>query len=144
MDLMPEASSAPPQARRRYVWRSLISGFLFLPLYLGSQIYAEAGGNPTIALIAGYAGLFALLFLLYEFYVLMRQLDELQQRIHVTALALGFGAVVTLMTILGMNLQLWSADALPGDLTALVTTMAVPLGLVFYYIALHIVKRRYE
>lgn len=144
MDLMPEASSAPPRARQRYMWRSLTCGLLFLPLYLGSQIVESGGGDRVLVLVMGYAGLFFLLFLLYEFVVLMRQLDELQQRIHVTALALGFGAVATLMTVLGMHLELWNADQLPGGLTAMVGTMAMPLSLVAYYIALHIVKRRYE
>jgi hypothetical protein len=144
MDFMPEASSAPPQARRRYMWRSMTGGVLFVPLYVGSHI-AKTGGLPQVwVLLLGYAGLFALLWLLYEFVHLMRQLDELQQRIHVTALAQGFGAVAALLTIGGMSLEFWNVDILPGDLLAVISTMAMPLGILAYYVALLFVKRRYE
>lgn len=144
MDLMPEASSAPPAARRRYKWRSLTGGLLFLPLYLGSPIAESGGASHLLVLIAGYGGVLALVWLLYEFVHLIRQLDELQQRIHVTALAMGFGSVATLLTISGMSLELWNTENLPGQLIAVVGTMAMPLGIAAYYISLHIVKRRYE
>jgi hypothetical protein len=144
MDLMPEASSAPPQARRRYVWRSLVLALSFLPLYLGSQIAEDAGAASALVLAMGYGGLVALLLLMYEFQHLIRQLDELQQRIHLTALALGFGTVGFVFTLTGMHLELWNAAGLPEGVTATLLTMLMPAGLVAYYIALIIVKRRYE
>lgn len=144
MDLMPEASSAPPAARRRYVWRSLTLGVLFLPLYLGSQIIDAEGAPHALVLAMGYGGVLALLWLLYEFQHLIRQLDELQQKIHITALAIGFGMIGTLATVIGMTLELTNADNLSGGLTAVVATLTMPMGIAGYYIALHFVKRRYE
>lgn len=144
MDLMPEASSAPPAARRRYKWRSLTSGVLFLTFYLGSQVAARAGLPPLVVLAAGYAGFAALLWLIHEFVHLIRQLDELQQRIHVTALAMGFAGVAALLTTGGMTLTLWEFYSLRDDLAAIIATQSLPLGILAYYIALHIVKRRYE
>lgn len=144
MDLMPEASSAPPAARRRYKWRSLIAGGLFLILYLGSQMAGKAGVFLPLVLIAGYAGLAALLWLIYEFIHLMRQLDELQQRIHITSLAIGFGVIGAVLTTGGMTLTLWNIDALRDDLVSFIATQTLPLGILAYYIALHVVKRRYE
>ncbi len=143
MDLMPEASSAPPAARRRYKWRSLTAGLLFLPLYLGSQIADAEGVFRPFVLAAGHASLVALVWLIYEFIHLMRQLDELQQRIHITSLAAGFGVVGTVLTTGGLMLTVWNVDALP-DLVAIVAIQALPLGVLTYYIALHVVKRRYE
>ncbi|MEE2525440.1 hypothetical protein V0U79_03605 [Hyphobacterium sp. HN65] len=144
MDLMPEASSAPQAAKRRYVWRSLTAGLLFLPFYLGSQIAEDAGTSRLVVLVMGYAGMLALLWLIYEFVHLMRQLDELQQRIHITALACGFGAVALLISIGGMTLELWNISVLRDGVLGLFGTMAMPLGIIAYYVALHLVKRRYE
>lgn len=144
MDLMPEASSAPPAARRRYKWRSLTAGALFLPLYIGSLIADAEGVFRPVVLLAGHAGLAALLWLIYEFIHLMRQLDELQQRIHIMSLAIGFGVVGTVLTTGGIMLTVWNVDAFRDGLTAKIAIQALPLGILAYYIALHVIKRRYE
>lgn len=144
MDLMPEASSAPPAARRRYKWRSLTDGSLFLPLYLGSQIADAQDVFRPLVLLVGHAGLAALFWLIYEFIHLMHQLDELQQRIHITSLAIGFGLVATLLMTGGMTLRIWNVDVLRDDLASIIAIQTLPLGVLAYYIALHVIRRRYE
>jgi hypothetical protein len=70
----------------------------------------------------------------YEFVVLMRSLDELQQRVHVTSIAIGFGAAV-------MIALLWTFAsallALPGFDPVFTFVLAI-LG---YYMALFFTAR---
>lgn len=143
MDLMPEASSAPPAVRRRYKWRSLILSFGFVLAFLGSaKIGAQDG--PLAAEIA-LAGL-ALLFLVAigrEFVTLMRALDELQQVIQTRAMAIGFAVILIALTLFGMLSELFADGGMDASLS-LMASLAMPAGLVAYIVALHFVKRRYE
>ncbi|MDJ0654510.1 MAG: hypothetical protein QNJ40_10175 [Xanthomonadales bacterium] len=150
MDFMPEASSAPPAVRKRYVRRSLLSCFLFLSCYLGGRTAADVMANPLAGQIVATVGVIAFGWLLYEFWVLLRQLDELQQRIHLTALAIGFGSVLTLICAFGlMSGIIFGAGGLKelpwmGDISIVLSSATLPFGLIAYYAALHFVKRRYE
>lgn len=143
MDLMPEASSAPPNARQRYIQRSLTAGSLFLLLYLGSHWAESQGMVRPLIMAMGYGGIVALLWMLYEFVHLVRQLDELQQRIHIMALAVGFGSVALLITIVGMSAG-FSGGWLPVNVVAKFAALALPAGIIAYYVSVHLVKRRYE
>ena len=90
---------------------------------------------PDLALLAAPLLLIALV---YEFSVLMRALDELQSRIHMTALALAGGFSATLMTSWAI---LVSASLLPRSDLELVFGLPV-MGL-SYYAALFFITRRY-
>jgi MFS family permease len=143
MDLMPEASSAPPAARRRYFWRSLTMSLVFLATYLGSAVAVTMGGSQ--ALVAGLtlAAFVCVILLGYEFVTLIRTLDELQQMIQIRAMAIGFASVLIVMTALGLLSELFADGALDGVLS-LAAAISMPAGLLAYILTVHIVKRRYE
>lgn len=127
--LLPETWSAPAKARKRYVRRTLIAGFA-LGLAIGASLHERV---PEALLLTAVP---LIVYLVWEFAVLLRALDELQSRIHVTALAVAGGVVCTAMTLIGVIALIWTVDA-PG------LSFALPvLGLV-YYVALFIVSRRY-
>ena len=131
--LMPETASAPASARRRYVLRSaiLLPGFL-----LGFLI-------PSVMELGGLGiGLqvLSVLFcigLIFEFVVLMRALDELQNRIHMTALAIAGGAVAGTGT-------LWGVIAMMSALSGPEAAFAMPVFGLAYYAALFFVSRHYQ
>ncbi|MBI1235723.1 MAG: hypothetical protein GC188_03465 [Alphaproteobacteria bacterium] len=143
MDLMPEASSAPPAARRRYFWRSLTLSLVFLATYLGSAVAVTMGGSQ--ALVAGLtlAAFVCVILLGYEFVTLIRTLDELQQMIQIRAMAIGFASVLIVMTALGLLSELFADGALDSVLS-LTAAISMPAGLLAYILTVHIVKRRYE
>lgn len=130
--IMPETASAPSRARGRYVRRSSILGG-GLGMLIGLSVVDSV---PDVALLAAP---FLLIALVYEFSVLMRALDELQSRIHMTALALAGGFTATLMTSWAI---LVSANLLPRSDIELV--LGLPVMGLGYYAALFIVTRRYE
>ncbi|WP_440959038.1 hypothetical protein ACFELO_02720 [Oceanicaulis sp. LC35] len=130
--IMPETASAPSKARQRYILRSsLIGGALGMLIGLSA-----VGSVPDLALIVSPILLVALV---YEFSALMRALDELQSRIHMTALALGGAASATFMTSWAL---LVSANILPRSDIEL--AFGLPLMGLGYYLSLFFVSRRYE
>lgn len=141
--LVPEASSAPPKARRRYAIRtiplSLIFVFSFLATSL-SKVFEMGGPFQPWLLIASTL---SFLVIVFEFVVLMRSLDELQQRIHVTSLAIGFGAVGVLNFLIG-GFQLIYTPSDPDELLELVGVMSLPAAILIYYTFLHIISGRYR
>ena len=150
MDLMPEASSAPPAVRKRYQWRSLTLSLVFLACYMGGRTMADVMDEPLPGQLVATLGVIALGWLLYEFSLLLSKLDELQQRIHLTALALGFGAALTMICGFGLVAGILFGAGEPvevpkvGDVSIVLASITLPLGLIAYYVALHFVKRRYE
>lgn len=132
-NLLPESATAPPAARRRYLWRSLICGLVvmislialleaWLPPALGWLVYAILAGG----VLAGA----------YEFARLILSLDEMQQRIHTGALALAGGLVTSFAT-------LWGLAALLFEISAPNAVFAGPAFAVAYYAALIFVARRF-
>ena len=129
--IMPETASAPSMARKRYILRSSLIGGA-----LGMLIGLKAVDSvPDLALVASPILLVALV---YEFSALMRALDELQFRIHMTALALGGAASATFMTSWAL---LVSATLVPR--TDIELAFGLPLMGLGYYLALFFVSRRY-
>ncbi|WP_109261073.1 hypothetical protein [Hyphobacterium indicum] len=143
MDLMPEASSAPPAVRRRYFWRSLTLSLVFLATYLGSAVAVTMGGSQVLVAGLTLAAFVCVILLGYEFVTLIRTLDELQQMIQIRAMAIGFASVLIVMTALGLLSELFAEGALDGVLS-LAAAISMPAGLLAYVVAVHIVKRRYE
>lgn len=129
--IMPETASAPPKARRRYIRRSSVFGGA-LGLLIGLSLVDSV---PELALLAAP---FLLVALVYEFSMLMRALDELQFRIHMTALALAGGVTATLMTSWAV---LVSASLVPRSDLELV--FGLPIMGLLYYAALFFITRRY-
>lgn len=142
INLIPESSSAPPKARRRYNRRSVALAVLMLPVTALGTWLAESDVAPALA-AAGIAAILAVLAMFaYEFTRLMRSLDELQYRIHLTALAVGLGSALLGLMALGVVSALtglMSAKAL-----ALIAVLAMPAALFVYYIFLHLGLRRYR
>lgn len=143
MDLMPEASSAPPAARRRYFWRSLTLSLVFLATYLGSVVAVTMGGSQTLVAGLTLAAFVCVILLGYEFVTLIRTLDELQQMIQIRAMTIGFASVLIVMTALGLLSELFADGALDSVLS-IAAAISMPAGLLAYVVAVHIVKRRYE
>jgi len=130
--IMPETASAPPKARKRYVRRSSLAAL---------AIVLSSGLAVSVSPEALFFGVEALLivFLVWEFSVLMRALDELQFRIHMTALAIAGGVAATSCTVLSVI-----ALAGEGQLPALAGALALPTMGIGYYIALFVIARRYS
>jgi len=137
-DFIPEAHTAPPAARRRYIWRTL---GLVTALLVGFVVfYGLGGGQPEraglnlamIVLLIVFVGAAA-----YEMIALIRSLDELQQRIHVLAWAIGFGIAVHVAFICGIAAHLGLGVRFDPMLVILV---AVP----GYYLSLFFVGRYYR
>ena len=143
INLIPESSSAPPAARKRYNRANIGISVVFLPVMLGTAWLGETGAYPLLTAIGVALTVGLIAVLVYEFVRLMLALDELQNRIHVTALAIGFAAVTLTMLALGF------ADALlglpdPGEHWPVLAIMMLPAGSFVYYIALHLILRRYR
>lgn len=127
--LLPETASAPAAARKRYAWRSTLAAFVFgvcagLSFVQGERAVLLLSGLPVI------------LYMVWEFTVLMRALDELQFRIHMTALAIAGGAVCTILTLIGVVDLVW-------PLPAFGIVFALPALVPVYYLALFVLSRRY-
>ena len=140
--LILEASSAPPQARRRYIVRSTTLSILFGALIIATAVMSKAGAGagPTLAIWAVCC--LALAGLVSEFVALMRSLDELQIRIHLAALAIAFGAVSAVVTMAGLAAAFLGAEG--SDWPFLAAAAAMPGGVIGYIIVLQFAQRRYE
>lgn len=143
INLMPESSSAPPHARKRYKWRSISLSLLFAALFMGAALARK--NEIPVSLVGALAilSLIALGALVYEFIILMRSLDELQGRLHVTALAIGFGALMLALFLLGAGTA-FTGGQLDSEVLETVMVLSLPAGLIAYYIALHVILRRYR
>ena len=140
INLIPESSSAPPAARKRYNTRSVLLSLVFVVCFPLSGILAGTGGSLWIAYAVFAASILSVLALSYEFVCLMRSLDELQQRIHITALAIGFGFAGVAITLWGMASLVTDAAMFTADEAVFV----LPAALIGYYAALHFFLRQYR
>ena len=138
INLLPETYSAPPSARRRYIWRTTALILAVLALQAG---YYMAGGNPGEASPPNLAMLVICIAFVaaasYEIIVLIRALDELQQRIHILAWAIGGCLAVTVVFLWGVATTLVGAPPFEPIMSVLV---AVP----GYYASLFLLGRRYS
>ena len=135
--LIPEASSAPPNARKRYLRWSSVAGLsagvsvgMLTALHDEDVPYALIMAIAAVLIIAAVAAT-------REFIILMRSLDELQSRIHMTALAIGFGLTAIFVV-------LWEALSFVAPVPAFEALLVFPIGIAGYYAALHLVSRRYR
>lgn len=143
INLIPESSSAPPEARKRYNRRSVAISVLLFPLML-ALIWLEASDARPVWLGAGVAAILLVLALFaYEFTRLMASLDELQYRIHVTALAVGFCSVALLVMSLGVVGAFFELGFIADDWPVL-AVLVLPAGMIGYYIALKAFLRKYR
>ena len=95
INLVPETYSAPPSARRRYIWRTIALVSVMLVAFVA--FYALGGGEPDRPVLNLTMVGLCLAFVAAgtnETVVLIRSLDELQQRIHILAWAIGMSAAV--------------------------------------------------
>ncbi len=134
INLVPETHTAPPAARRRYIWRSMaILAAVMMAVIALVWLAPQSSLWPRLVAVLAVAGL---AIGTYEFAVLMRALDELQQRIHMMALAIGCGGAVMIVSgsaVLSVLLQ-WEAFE-----PAFTVVIAVP----GYYIFLFVLSRRF-
>jgi hypothetical protein len=143
INLIPESSSAPPAARKRYNRANIGITVLFLPVMLGTTWLGETGASPVLIAVGVVLTIGLIAALVYEFVRLMLALDELQNRIHVTALAIGFGAVTLTMLALGF-IDVLLGFPNPGEHWPVLAILMFPTGSFVYYIALHLILRRYR
>lgn len=119
--------------------RLLVASIVFFLSYLAAVVLQEiltlrglAGWAVSLLPVAGF------LFFVLEEVRMVRQLDELQRRIQLEALAIGFPSAMVLMMLLGF---LQRVDLLPH---ALSTIRDVWVVLPFcYFIGLLFARRRY-
>ncbi|WBQ11697.1 hypothetical protein L2D00_07495 [Hyphomonadaceae bacterium BL14] len=134
INLVPETHTAPPSARRRYIWRSMGMLVIAMTCVLAVDWLTPDGGIwPVIIaglLVAGLA------FGVYEFVVLMRALDELQQRIHMMALAIGCGGAVMIITALALVTMVLQWGSVQPAFTVVIAVAG-------YYVSLFALGRRY-
>lgn len=135
INLVPETHTAPPSARRRYIWRSMGMLAIAMTCVLAVGWLTPDGGIwPVIIaglLVAGLA------FGVYEFVVLMRALDELQQRIHMMALAIGCGAAVMIITALALVTVVLQWGSVEPAFTIIIAVAG-------YYLSLFALTRQYS
>jgi len=145
--LLPETYSAPPAARRRYALRSaltVLTAFAAagLVMALGATIPETVRAAVLLLVVAA-----ALLVFVYEFVALLRSLDELQQRLHILACAIGAGAAALIVSLAGAAQLLFGWESFNLPLTRLVTVLlpvlALPLAGTVYYVAVFWLARRY-
>lgn len=127
--IMPETASAPPKARRRYVVNGSVAGALAVLATL--LVHWEWVPEPVLLGMVA-----ALCWLLWEFALLIKALDELQHRIHLTALALSGGVLAILSTS-------WAIWDVIWPLPDIMLAFGFPAFMLMYYIALFFVSRRY-
>ena len=127
--VLPETASAPAKARKRYAVNGSLAGVLAVL----ATLLVHFGWAPEPALLGM---LVALYWLLGEFAVLIKSLDELQHRIHLTALALAGGVLAILCTS-------WAIWDLIWPLPDVMLAFGFPGFMMLYYIALFFVSRRY-
>lgn len=127
--VLPETASAPPKARRRYTVNGSLSGALaaITTLLVHWDWVPEAA---LLGLIAAFS------WLLWEFVLLIRALDELQHRIHLTALALAGGVLAILTTS-------WAIWDIIWPLPDIMLAFGFPGFMLMYYVFLFFVSRRY-
>lgn len=134
INLVPETHTAPPAARRRYIWRSIGIVAVAMTGVLAMITLAPADGAwRAMATLLAVSGLG---FGIYEFVVLMRALDELQQRIHMMALAIGCGGAVMIVSAFALASALMHWDLVQPAFT-------VVFAVAGYYAALFVLSRRY-
>jgi hypothetical protein len=134
INLVPETHTAPPAARRRYIWRSIGIVAVAMTGVLAMITLAPADGAwRAMATLLALSGLG---FGIYEFVVLMRALDELQQRIHMMALAIGCGGAVMIVSAFALASALMHWDLVQPAFT-------VVFAVAGYYAALFVLSRRY-
>jgi len=142
LNVLPEAASAPPEARRRYGWRSFVLSLAF-GLFFALAMLPLLRGETADALRWGFlaASVASLGLLIREFVVLMNTLDELQRQIHMASLAIAFGAgsaFCCVFAMLGVFLDF------PSRHFELALVVQLPLATLVYYLALHRIGARYR
>jgi hypothetical protein len=137
INLVPETYSAPPAARRRYIWRTMAMLAALLALFAG--YYALGGGAGTHSLNIAML-VISIVFVAgatYEIVILIRALDELQQRIHILAWAIGGCLAVTVMFLWGVATVLVGAPVFEPVMSVVMATLG-------YYISLFLLGQRYS
>lgn len=143
INLLPESNTAPPKARRRYNRRSVVFSVCFAVFFIPAFLLQEADRAPVLSASLFLIGIGCLLATIYEFVHLVRALDELQQSIHVTALACAFGGAAVFGTMTSLIIGFfWGGEALPADEFG--AAMILPLGVLAYYVSLHLLMRRFR
>ncbi|KPP81756.1 MAG: hypothetical protein HLUCCA04_08105 [Oceanicaulis sp. HLUCCA04] len=138
INLVPETYSAPPAARRRYIWRSMTMFGLLMIAFTG--FHAVGGGPPerfglNLAMVLLCIGF--VLAASFETVVLIRSLDELQQRIHILAWAIGLGAAVTVAFC-------WDLASTWLPVVMFEPIFTVLIAVTGYYLSLFLVSRHYR
>ncbi len=138
INLVPETYTAPPAARRRYIWRSTALVLLMVPAFI--VFYAVGGGQPErFGLNLFMVGLWCafLLAAVYETVALIRALDELQQRIHILSWAIGLCAAI-------MMSFAWSFAHAVLPIARFEPIFSVLIAVPGYYLSLFFVSRHYR
>jgi hypothetical protein len=130
--LIPETASAPKTARQRYLRRTRVLMLGFIVFFTVSALWdlGAVGQALMIGSVACFAGV------IFEFVVLMKALDELQHRIHMTALAISGGLVASVATV-------WGILAFELAITEPSIAFALPVLAIGYYVTLFFVSRHY-
>lgn len=138
INLVPETYSAPPSARRRYIWRTMTMFVVMMMAFV--VFYAAGGGDPerfalNLAMVLLCVGF--VMAASYETIMLIRSLDELQQRIHILAWAIGLGAAV-------MVVFSWGFASVLLPIVRFEPIFSVLIAVPGYYLSLFFVSQHYR
>lgn len=138
INLVPETYTAPRSARRRYIWRLMAMSLLILGSFV--LFYGLGGGGadtPGLNLVMLVICAAFMVAGTWELVVLIRALDELQQRVQILSLAIGCGLAVMAMALLGI----WATLLQTQPVNPIFIMLLAVTG---YYLSLFVVGRHYR
>lgn len=133
------SAKSTPSSARRDGRLFLAAGIAAFVTYVGARLLLERPDAPFRVAIALAPVPFFVLFILAATRM-ARRLDELEQRIHLEALAFAFPAVLVFLLTLGL-LQVAGVALSPEDWSYLYVWA---FAFAFYFIGLTIARRRYR
>ena len=132
-----ESSAKTPKSSRRRGWLTLAAGLAALAAYFGSRVLLE--GPVRARLLIALAPLpFFILFVL-AFIRLVRDMDELERRVQLEALAFAYPGLLLLIMTLGL-LELAGISLSPADWSF---RHVWQIAVLFYVGGLALASRRY-
>jgi hypothetical protein len=117
----------------------LVAGIAAFVTYFGARLLLKQPGTPFPLAIALVPVPFFVIFVLAAVRM-SRGLDELEQRIHLEALAFAFPAVLVVLLTLGL-LQVAGVALSPQDWSY---RHVWAFAFVFYFVGLALARRRYQ
>jgi uncharacterized membrane protein len=118
---------------------ALFGGFAFAVMYFAALWAARTDSTQPLKVALSVAATAAFLLFLIAELRLVRELDELEQRIQLEALAVAFPLSVALVMLLGLLQRFWPLPVEDASYRHI-----WPVMIFFYVIGLALARRRYR